>query len=78
MLRPEPDAPGALCDGGKEHAWRWRQAERRRMVLAHVIGAKAGAVVKLDQSQAVFILFGGLIRTAVVLVEDTELHQARL
>jgi len=48
------------------------------MVLAHVIGAKPGSVVKLDQSQAVFILFGGLIRTAVVLVEDTELHQARL
>jgi hypothetical protein len=36
----EANARGALRDGGEEHARRRRQIERRRVMLAHVIGAE--------------------------------------
>ena len=49
--RSKPNAPRPLRDRREEHAGRGRHAEGRRMVLAHVIGAEAGAVVELDQPQ---------------------------
>ncbi len=70
----EADAPGALRHRGEKHAGRRRQVERRRMMLAHVIGAKSGLVVELDQLQAVFVLLAELVRPAVVLIENAELH----
>ena len=45
------------------------------MMLAHVISAKSGLVVELDQLQAVFILFGKRRRPTVVLIEYAELHR---
>ena len=45
------------------------------MMLAHVIGAEAGTVVELDQSQAIFILIGEGKRPEIVLVENSELHE---
>ena len=72
--RAEAQALGALRHRGQEHARRRRQIERRRMMLAHVIGAESGAIVELDQLQSVFILFGERIRPVVVLIEYPELH----
>src|SRR5262245_51220261 len=43
-------------------------------MLAHVIGAEAGAVVELYQREPPLVLLGERIRTAVVLIEDAELH----
>src|SRR5215813_13778028 len=74
--RAEPQARRALRDGGEKDARRGRQVERRRMMLAHVIGAKPGAVVELDQPEPVFILLGERIGTVVVLIEDAELHRS--
>ena len=45
------------------------------MMLAHVIGAEAGAVVKLDQPQAILILIGEGKRPEIVLVENSELNE---
>ena len=72
--RAEPQAFGTLRHRRQKHAGRWRQIERRRMVLAHVVGAEPGAIVELDQLQPIFILFGERIRPMVVLIEDPELH----
>src|SRR5262245_45327206 len=74
--RAEPDATCALCRGGKEHARRRRHIERRRMMLADVISAKACPVVEFDQREPLLVLLGERIRPAVVLVEDAELHRA--
>jgi hypothetical protein len=70
----EPQALGTLRSGCEEDARRRRQIERRRMVLAHMVGAKAGAVVELDQLETFFVLFAERIWTVVVLIEDSELH----
>src|SRR3954453_8728110 len=72
--RAEPQSLGALRDGGQEHTGRRRQIERRRMMLAHMVGAKSGPIVELDQLQAILILFGERIWSVIVLVEDSELH----
>src|SRR5712691_9562968 len=73
--RTEAKAPGALRHGGQKDARRRRQIERRRMMLAHVIGAESDAVIECDQPQAVFILPVQRIRPVVVLIEDAELHR---
>ena len=73
--RAETDAARALGDGGQEHARRRRQVERRRVMLAHVIRAKAGAVVEPDQLEPLLVLLREGIRAAVVLIEDAELHR---
>ena len=73
--RAEADAFGALGDSGKEHARRRRQIERRRVMLAHVIGAKARAVISLDQREALVVLLGERIAPVVVLIEDAELQR---
>jgi hypothetical protein len=44
------------------------------MVLAHMVGTESGLIVKLDQLQPVFILFGERIGPVIVLIEDSELH----
>jgi len=44
------------------------------MTLAHVVGAKSGSIVELDQLQTVFVLFAEWIRPAVALIEYAELH----
>src|SRR5215471_11298536 len=72
--RSEAQAFGSLRDGGEKDARRWRQVERSRMMLAHVIGAESRAVVELDQLEAMLILLGEHIRSVVVPIEDTELH----
>jgi len=73
--RAEAKAAGALGGGGQKYAGRRREVERRRMVLAHVVGAKPGGVVEFDQLQTVFILFAERIGPAVVLIEYAELHR---
>jgi hypothetical protein len=70
----EPKTPGALRHRGQKYAGRRRLAQRRRMVLAHVVDAKSGGIVELDQLQTVFVLFAERIRSAVVLIEYAELH----
>jgi hypothetical protein len=72
--RAEAKTLGALRHRGKEDARRRREAERRRMMLAHVVGPKSRGIVEFDQSQAVFVLLAELIRSAVVLIEYTKLH----
>ena len=54
--RAETDAARALGDGGQEHAGRRREIERRRVMLAHVPGTKAGAVVEFDQREPLLVL----------------------
>src|SRR6476620_5117138 len=73
--RSEAQTNGALGDRGKEYAGRRRQAERRRMVLAHMVGPETGAIVEFDQFQTVFILLAERIRPVVVLIEYAELHR---
>ncbi len=73
--RPKSNALCALRDRREEHAGRGRHAEGRRMMLAHVIGAEAGAVVELDQPQAILILIGEGKRAEIVLVENSKLHE---
>ena len=72
--RTEPQALGALRDRCEEDARRRRQVERRRMVLAHVVGAKSGAIIEFNQLQPVFVLFAERIWPVVVLIEYPELH----
>jgi hypothetical protein len=74
--RPQPNALRPLRDRREKHAGRGRHAEGRRMMLAHVIGAKAGTVVELDQSQAILILISEGKRPEIVLVENSELHES--
>src|ERR1700709_1271486 len=72
--RTETQAFGPLRDCCEKDARRRRQVERRRMVLAHMVGAKSGGIVELDQSQPVFVLLTEWIWPVVVLIEDSELH----
>jgi hypothetical protein len=72
--RAEAQALGALRNRGQEDARRWRQIERRGMMLAHVIGAETCAVVEFDQPKALLILLSEWIRAVIVLIEDAELH----
>ena len=44
------------------------------MVLGQVIGVEAGAVIGLDQLEAVLVLFAERNSSAVHMVENTELH----
>src|SRR5436190_3688455 len=71
----EAKTPGALRRGGEKYTGRWREVKRRRMMLAHVISAKSGLVVELDQLQAIFVLFGKRRKPTVVLIEYAELHR---
>ncbi len=54
--RPEAQLPRALRDRGQEHIRRGRHAERRRMMLGEVIGVEAGAIVGLDDFQAILVV----------------------
>lgn len=45
------------------------------MVLAHVVGAKSGAIIEFDQLQPVFVLLTERIWPAVILMEYAELHR---
>src|SRR4051812_28076235 len=74
--RAEADAPRTLGDRRQEDTRGRRNVERRRMVLAYMIGSKAGAVVEFDQREPLLVLLGERIRPAVVLIEDAELHQS--
>src|SRR6185369_15058861 len=76
--RTEPDAPRALGDRRQKDAGRTCNIERRRVMLAHVIGAEAGAVVELDQREPLLVLLSERIRATVVLIEDAELHPSPL
>jgi hypothetical protein len=73
--RPEAQRPGALGDGGQEHAGRGRHAERRRVMLGQVIGVEAGALVELDQAQPFVELPAEIGAGAVHVVEDAKLHE---
>ena len=72
--RAEPEAAGALGEGGDENAGRGRGAERRRVVFAHVIAVKAELVIERCEAQTMLILLGERQAAAVILVEDAELH----
>ena len=56
--RAQAETPRTLRRGSEKYAGRWCEIERRRMMLAHMIGPKSGLVVELDQLQTVFVLFG--------------------
>src|ERR1019366_10090616 len=71
---PQAKTLRALRYRGKKYAGRRRQAQRRRMMFAHVAGPKSRQIVELDQFQAVFILFAERIRPVIVLIEYAELH----
>ena len=71
----EAKASGALRNRRQKNARRRRQIERRRVVLAHMIGAEAAGVVQLDQLEAVLILLMQRIRPMVVLIEYAELQR---
>jgi hypothetical protein len=64
----------ALGCGRQEDTGRWRQIQRRRMMLAHVVGPKSGLIVEFDQFQTVFVLFAERIGPTIVLIEYAELH----
>ena len=73
--RPEQDLFGALGHGGEEHAGRGRHAERRRVMLGHVIAVNAGRLVSFDHLQAIFVDVGQRrVAAAVQMVEDPEFH----
>ena len=75
--RPEAKGGRALRDGGEKQARRGRGAQRRAVMLGHVIGVEAGPFVELDQSQAVFILAPQIGARSVEVIEDGELHYSR-
>src|ERR1700742_3956310 len=66
--------PCALGDCSEKNAGRWRHAQRRRMMLAHVIGTKPRLIVEFDQLEAILVLLAQRIDAEVVLIEYTELH----
>src|SRR5262245_52059290 len=63
-----------LSNGGEEHAWRRCQTERCAVVLGHVIGVEAMAVILLDQRQPVRKM--PVLRNAAVVhvLEDSKFH----
>ncbi len=67
--RPEPQFFGALRDRGQEHARRRPHAERRRMVLGHVIGVEARAVEPFDQRKPIFVIVRERKPVAVQMIE---------
>jgi hypothetical protein len=72
--RAEAQALRALRDGGQIHAGRGCQAQRRRVMLGHVIAVEAGLVVGLDQRQAIGIETIERAGAAIHVVKHAELH----
>ena len=74
--RPEAQSLRALRDGGKEHAGRGGEAERRRMMFGGMIGVKAATIVGLDDFQPLRV--EGLQRqiVAIEMVENAEFHSS--
>jgi len=75
--RPDPDGAGALDRRRQEHARAPRHAERRRVVLRHVIAVKARLLDQPEQTQAVFEELAQRPTVAVEVIEDRELQHAR-
>ena len=74
--RPEAKAFGALCNGGQEQVRRRRHAQRRRVMLGHMVGADTDLIVALDQLQPVFIIAGQILtRDQIEMVEYAEFHE---
>ena len=72
--RPEAKLGRTLGDGGEEQAGRGRRAQRRAVVLGHVIGVKTRPFIDLGQAEAVFILAPQVGAGPVQMIEDGELH----
>ena len=72
--RAETERGGALGDGGEEQAGRGRHAERRAVMLGHMIGVETRPLVELDEAQALFVLALGVRPRAIEVVEDAEFH----
>src|SRR5258708_29417808 len=72
--RSEAKSGRALGDGGEEQAGRGRRAQRRAVVLGHVIGVETRPFIDLGQPQAVFILAPQVGAGPVQVIEDGELH----
>ena len=66
------EPPRTLRDCGEENAGRGCHAERRRVVLGHVIGVKAKAVIGFGELQAILIEFGERQPGAVEMIEYAE------
>ena len=76
--RAEAYALRPLRDGGEPDARGGRKAERRAVVLAHLIDVEAASVAELDQLQTVFVLLVRREAAGVILIEKAEFHGAGL
>src|ERR1700730_7558535 len=79
--RPEPEPLGALGDRGQKDAGRWRHAERRRMMLGHVIAIEARPVVRLRNAQAILVIVrerAAAAGVSVEMIENSKFHAANL
>ena len=67
--------PRPLGDGGEENAGGGRHAERRRVMLRHVVAVDSRRLVPLDHPQPVLVEVRQRdLAAAVDMVEDAELH----
>ena len=74
--RPEQHRPRPLGDGGEEYAGRGCHAQRRRVVLRHVVAVDSRRLVTLHHPEAVFVELGERdFAAAVDVVEDAEFHR---
>ena len=74
--RPEQHRPRPLGDGGEEYAGRGRHAQRRRVVLRHVVAVDSRRLVTLHHPEAVLVEVGERdFAAAVEMVEDAEFHR---
>src|ERR1700757_5007944 len=58
----------------REHARRWRHAERRRVMLGEMIGVETGAIVGLGHFEAVLVIVREGAVVAIKMIKDTEFH----
>ena len=72
----DPDFAGALDRCRQEDARARRHAERRRVVLRHVIGVKARLLDQFEQAQAIFEELAQRPTIAVEVIEDGKLQHA--
>jgi len=75
--RADPDLVRTLDRRRQEHARAPRHAERRRMVLRHMIGVKTRVLDEFEQAQAFLEKLTQRPTVAVKVIEDRKLQHAR-
>jgi hypothetical protein len=74
--RPEAKAFGALCDSRQIHAWRGSHAERREVMLGHVICIKSAAFECFDHAEAIFIELVEFDMSAIKVIENADVKHS--